>query len=682
MSMLKTEDLMDENKEIEYSIDKVIESSYNALRRPYRDGFYHPSDLLGFNYGVDDVCLIPDTLIVTQDGYKRAGDVAEGDMVLTHRGRYRKVTKTFRRRAGDVEQVKFIGSPDVFATINHPILARKYHWSNNKRIFEKPTWISLSEIKYALERIENRSSHEDRYLIFNPFRPSVSYTELSDEFCELLGYYQAEGHLSQAYKYNLGHGYKNLDTFTTITFTIGAHERDFSNRIGELSLKLRGKKARIWVSNQDKSMRCVINSVKLASLIHQYCGKYRANQKRFVAKILNLPPNKLRIILMAFIRGDGWVDRVCQNRFKLSTTSEILAHQLHYMAFRCGFNSTISMRINNNHWVINEKVWEISVTLPPQKRHPQVFENYGVWIPIRDMKSVEGTFEVVNFSVEEDESYVTVAGAFHNCLRQAYFKYRADIAYNRELAGVYEQGRLNELQLGNRFLTSLEAGWVILNAQQDITYEIDDPSTPGRTIKFLAHPDFVAIHPPDKTEYVIEVKSVNFHNRSDFLSYVKLPEYPKQPHVLQANFYAWILKKKFQIFYINRGDATTRGFACKPQMPNEGLFNVIIERAKRLDKMLMENTPPSGTVEWYCNFNMRVPKAYCPAFNWCRALGGYEPAPKIYFQCKTHGHINENEVVVNDLGEPICSVCSKRVARYYDKTSKMKQIDNEETSSV
>ena len=89
-------------------------------------------------------CLPPQTKIFTQDGLVQIKDVEVGDYVLTHKGRFRKVTRTFKNKRPDklVKVVYSDGSDEktmhcsrdrqygnrVTMTLNHPVLLESGEW--------------------------------------------------------------------------------------------------------------------------------------------------------------------------------------------------------------------------------------------------------------------------------------------------------------------------------------------------------------------------------------------------------------------------------------------------------------------------------------------------------------------------------------------------------------------------
>ena len=93
-------------------------------------------------------CFDEDTLIRTTDGYKRIADVKKGDIVLTHKNRYREVLNTVVTETE--EEIKIVPSftQAIKTTPNHPFLARKLLYFSEPY---KKAWCSNPEWKAANE---------------------------------------------------------------------------------------------------------------------------------------------------------------------------------------------------------------------------------------------------------------------------------------------------------------------------------------------------------------------------------------------------------------------------------------------------------------------------------------------------------------------------------------------------
>jgi len=86
-------------------------------------------------------CLDPKVNLITENGKKPINKIKVGDYVLTHKNRFRKVTKIFKRDyKGKWTKLKLINdkAKSIMATDEHPLLV----YRDNKLI-----WVKISEIK-------------------------------------------------------------------------------------------------------------------------------------------------------------------------------------------------------------------------------------------------------------------------------------------------------------------------------------------------------------------------------------------------------------------------------------------------------------------------------------------------------------------------------------------------------
>jgi intein/homing endonuclease len=103
--------------------------------------------------GFEINCTPPDTLVVTDKGVVPIKDVREGDYVLTHNGRFEKVTKVFKRHyKGKLIVIKPYGFENIAIklTPEHPVLIlptsryKQRKW--NYILKEKPIWVRAGEV--------------------------------------------------------------------------------------------------------------------------------------------------------------------------------------------------------------------------------------------------------------------------------------------------------------------------------------------------------------------------------------------------------------------------------------------------------------------------------------------------------------------------------------------------------
>ena len=120
-------------------------------------------DAVKTGIGPGSICCQEDAQILMFDNsIKRICDVKLGEKVITHRGRVRKVTKTYRRKyQGEMVEINAAGCPDkVQTTPNHEFLAVTFDVSDKLRskcgakyFFSKPKynkglrWVRADELK-------------------------------------------------------------------------------------------------------------------------------------------------------------------------------------------------------------------------------------------------------------------------------------------------------------------------------------------------------------------------------------------------------------------------------------------------------------------------------------------------------------------------------------------------------
>lgn len=87
-------------------------------------------------------CFVRGTVVKTSNGYKNIEDIKENELVLTHKGRYRKVLQTMSKYATDVKIVKTGISDCICCTDEHPFYARKKLNEN----LQEPEWVKAKDL--------------------------------------------------------------------------------------------------------------------------------------------------------------------------------------------------------------------------------------------------------------------------------------------------------------------------------------------------------------------------------------------------------------------------------------------------------------------------------------------------------------------------------------------------------
>lgn len=289
----------------------------------------------------DDLCVTGDTFIQTLSGVKPIIDVNVGDMVLTHRGRYRPVLKKFVNYKTEYSVLKSAGNLDLNITSNHPIYVSKRSKATWKDWEKTASWVKLSEPEFLpIEKFENGIKHYTTSVVAHEITANInsvnllSYTKrkgfyvtenglikqnivrrtaynkpckeftqnnpkfisipehlpVNEKFCFILGYYLAEG---SCYKNGISFAFNSLKEQAMA----GEVKKYFDNL---------GFSTSIYNDPSTNSSALMIHSVLLKDFFHSF-GK--SSDKHLSPEFLSLPAEKLFQILVGYLAGDGCITK-------------------------------------------------------------------------------------------------------------------------------------------------------------------------------------------------------------------------------------------------------------------------------------------------------------------------------------------------------------------------------------
>lgn len=405
------------------------------------------------------LCLGKGSKIITIDGYKNIENIQIGDLVLTHKGNFKPVTKLYNRFIKSSE-LYTITSPlargyPLVITGNHPILVAE----------KNPEYISENIRKFIQNNIhiENFKSLEELDLnsVVKKFEMGIFpklnlqdnirqetidlakynlHYELTDdilkyyrqggkgtkrffkedyEFGKFLGLYIAEGYFD-----------KKKDRFFL------AFHSDESNLVKFISDFFDKHNINFSLTDRRKfknASNCIIiNSANkfLRPLIKEYViGDYAYN-KQLPDNIFTKNKEFIRGILAGIWLGDGFHDP--KKRNVLSLTSEKLIFQLRTLLSGFDIITRISERDNTIYGPNNLIQYYIEINnvfgrdiedcllngIEYQKQSHTILQN-NVWWGRPDIGryslSLTEQTEVFNIEVEEDNTYCTPGLIVHNC---------------------------------------------------------------------------------------------------------------------------------------------------------------------------------------------------------------------------------------------------------------------------
>lgn len=321
-------------------------------------------------------CFTEDTMILTYEGYKRIVDVVVGDLVLTHKGRWRKVTSTMHRDNAELWFVKGFGILPTITTAEHPYYIAK----------DKDSDLEFVQIKDITDNVWSSIC-----------LPDVKDNSFTSEWWWIAGRYLADGWLSDR--------------------------------------KERPHSGRVVISCNDQKLDCLVEHIEKAgyhcSITHERScnkvqiannqlyedlmifGKY-AYGKRIPGIALELPKEKALAFFEGYMSGDGRCDKE-----EATSVSSALILGMALIALRCGKNHPGIWKSVRPHTAIIENrtvSQRDTYTFRIANRSIKSYERNGYTLRrlYRPIKLHEyGT--VYNISVDEDESYVANGAIVHNC---------------------------------------------------------------------------------------------------------------------------------------------------------------------------------------------------------------------------------------------------------------------------
>lgn len=391
-------------------------------------------------------CFPADTPIKTEFGLRKIQNIKEGDSVLTHKNRYRKVVKTFDNGTQWLSEIICQGLPEnILTTDNHPFWVidqrqffNKTNDKKNKGFKDKP-W---SELKPHFREVTD--IYPGDYLC----APICIGGDISvdKDFAFLTGLHMAEG----------SYLWKNKEVRKTksgkpssVFLTLGRVETELREYTLNILEKLQ-LKYKIYWHRINNTCSIWIRDSDFAGTMYDLTGEY-SHKKRMKGELRKWNRESLSWFLGGYISGDGCIKYQSKHALvRCRTSSEFLAVDIWHTMARLGVVArankdrkpnykeyfcpkyNVMRSVSSNHsYIIAAADWSAYVLnkyivgkmkmkpLPREKTHLRVIvkDDY-ILCPVKRIKHKVSRRKVYNFEVEEDNSYVAGGVVVHNCEHQ------------------------------------------------------------------------------------------------------------------------------------------------------------------------------------------------------------------------------------------------------------------------
>lgn len=321
-------------------------------------------------------CFVAGTSILTECGWKPIEQVTTDDYVLTHKGRWRRVTSTMCREGANLWRVKGFGFFETLTTEEHPFFVSKGKGTS-------PEFVKVSDLttKHWATMVLPGISESDRH---------------SEDWWWLVGRYLADGWRVDR---------KGRKNGRVVIACADGKSEELERRIQLAGFNFTKVKERTCNKYH-------ITRGAFYEELEQF-GKY-AHGKHLNRLAYELPTEKARALFYGYLSGDGRRDRI-----EASTTSKSLCLDMCILAERIGAsipmvyharresNCTIEGRVCNQR---DSYMFRVS-----GKNICGFFDGKYFHKRIRKLERTSIISRVYNISVEEDESYVANGAIVHNC---------------------------------------------------------------------------------------------------------------------------------------------------------------------------------------------------------------------------------------------------------------------------
>ena len=363
-------------------------------------------------------CLPGDELVLKGDTVKPISELMPGEIVLNGAGE-ETVVRAVRIRdyEGELVEIVPLSPGNAFRlTPDHPVLVvrreqvavrrrRRYRLvETDSKKFEgvRPEYVPAGELR------------EGDFLVYPVNREVEDDPRFTEDVLKLLGYYLAEG--SAFIHKSLG--------VPVVEFSLGADEQDIVEEIAALIEKISGKRPSVISYRERKAVTVVTYSKTVYDLCVNECPGH-SHDRALSRRIMRLPPEKQKVLLEAYLKGDGSVYVKGRKLVRASTASKTLAFQLQEMLARLGIFASIMVRKGGEDRIGGRRIVrrdQYVIAFSPNKRWSEVRLVDGFfYVPIRKVRRVKFAGKVYNLEVlGPHDSYLARGFVVHNCTAPIY----------------------------------------------------------------------------------------------------------------------------------------------------------------------------------------------------------------------------------------------------------------------
>jgi site-specific DNA-cytosine methylase len=385
-------------------------------------------------------CFPAGAMVTTSSGPRPIEEIAVGDLVLTHEGRYRPVIATHKKLyKGPVTHATFkYGRGPLHATPEHPVLAKRRMQGKPKR-YEPEAWIEIGSLapgdllcepftKQFLgfpqlnTEVVRGSRHGDNFIQVEPVVLDIQELPVA----WMLGYYLAEG-----WRRNKGCVLNPLGTQKTRRGVyLACHPRESEeacSRARSAGLELRGGPIKTHTAYKHTAGNPGGRPSVGPALSYWYlCGLFGdgAGGKFLPEWVFGAPLEWRRELMAGYLFGDGGEGGTKIGAASVSKdlawgmarlATEIYGVVASFGSGRDAGTAVIEGRVVNTRPAYGFNVARLGTPGTRTYNRPSLVDKRGGWVAVKAVDLRDTEEDVFNLGVQGDESYVVNGLAVHNC---------------------------------------------------------------------------------------------------------------------------------------------------------------------------------------------------------------------------------------------------------------------------
>jgi DNA (cytosine-5)-methyltransferase 1/DNA (cytosine-5)-methyltransferase 3A len=335
-------------------------------------------------------CFAKGSSVLTKVGYKDISEVVIGDLVMTHKNRWKEVITLFHKE-NFIYKVKAQGLVGTETTEEHPYLVSKMVRVNGKRVFSKPDWVEVKDLKVG------------DFICYPKILNENNPLNLTLDEAYLVGRCVADGHTTM---YNRTETGREDERFYNLILSVGSH------KIPNTPIKHHLHK------HTQSTHRMVFSNKRLVNIVEEHCGR-GAKNKVISPMLLELPKDLLEQLVRGLLDGDG---SSRDGVYSLTTVSKELVMSLNLAIMKLyGVVGNITYTKRPPKTVICGRTVNQSDTYTLRftkevrnQKHYHETEDYFL-APIKEVVETGSLKDVYNIEVDVDNSYTVNNCIVHNC---------------------------------------------------------------------------------------------------------------------------------------------------------------------------------------------------------------------------------------------------------------------------